>query len=246
YTHALAAHREPLYPVLRHGQLLAALGLSLDGLQLELHLTAAERAQAAAALAQAGRREQAPLVAMAPAAEEADKVWPPERYAQVADALVELTGAQILLLGAGPEQPWLEAVRACMRLAPLPPVPVPDLRHAAALLERATLYLGADTVTRHMAMALDLPSVTIVGRADPRVGTPPGQMAHVALAYDPGCKARCTFPHCLHLSCVATIPAESVLRAALRALGIAEPGARPAPWPAAAGAGQRERLPLAR
>jgi ADP-heptose:LPS heptosyltransferase len=98
------------------------------------------------------------------------KAWLPERYAGVIRALIE-DGYSAILTGSLLERP---AVAETLRLTGGPPPSrALDVTGAtsplelAALLERASLYVGADTGVAHVAAAVDIPVVVLFGPTPP-------------------------------------------------------------------------------
>lgn len=98
-----------------------------------------------------------------------EKFWPPPRWAEVVQALIEARGFQVVLTGtnAGLERPHLDALRAALR------VPVVDwtgrlsLIELAALLSRSALALGVDSMAMHLAALFKRPQVVLFGPTNP-------------------------------------------------------------------------------
>ncbi|MEX0885073.1 MAG: lipopolysaccharide heptosyltransferase II [Phycisphaeraceae bacterium] len=110
-----------------------------------------------------------PLVLLNPgAAFGAAKMWPPARFAAVADRCAGELGAVVALIGAPSERPVLAAVKAAAR-TPLLDLPAYglDLATLKAVIARARVLVTNDTGPRHVAAALDTPVVTIFGPTDP-------------------------------------------------------------------------------
>ncbi len=96
------------------------------------------------------------------------KIWPAQRWAAVARAVVAKTGASLVLLG-GPEE--TDAARA---FAAACGEPLIDLTGRAGILEtfaalrRCEAFLASDTGLAKAAMALGVPTATVWGPTDPR------------------------------------------------------------------------------
>jgi ADP-heptose:LPS heptosyltransferase len=210
YTEAVPLPARRQYAALDKAALLAPLGLALESPLPDIPLGEPERAYAQNQLQSLGVRPDRPLLALCPVARQPYKVWPVERYAALADGLIERHGAQILFIWGPGEEPFIAAVRAAMHGRALPDYPVPPLLELAALLERCTLFVGNDGGPRHFAIAVGTPTVGIFGRPFPENWTPPGAPMHRALAHDPGCKSACTFPACSHLNCINGVAFEAV------------------------------------
>ncbi len=145
----------------RPGHRLSHIGavLGLDPAPLPVVWTAPEDERRAATLLPGG-----PWLVLGPTANWARKVWPVERFVEVARALTApggtLEGARIAVLGG----PGLEeAAMACPMLAALPGavdlVGVLSLPEVAAVLRRAALYLGNDSGLMHLASAAGAPTL---------------------------------------------------------------------------------------
>ena len=148
---------------------LRPLGIDRPG-RTRVSLPSGARDAAAAALAGAGR----PRVAVAPGASRATKLWPAERFAEVASALSG-RGASIVLAGGGPgDAAALARFRAACR-API----AGDLTHLpveglAAGLASVDLLVACDSGPVHLASAVGTPVLAVFGPTSPeRWGPPP-------------------------------------------------------------------------
>lgn len=132
-------------------------------------MTEADRANAASALAQRVPGD-GPLVIVAPgAAYGPSKLWPAERFAQVIKALPEAHHAQFWARRRSDGGQGTEGSRQIVRNEP-----GLDLGTLKAVYEKASLVLTNDTGPRHIAVALGVPVVCIMGPNDPRYSALPG------------------------------------------------------------------------
>lgn len=168
-------------------------------------------------------------VAVLPSASTSLKRWPPERFAEVADAIARESSAPLLLLKA-PGDDAADRVRAAMaapdRAVRIPPL---HLRRAAALLERCRLLLCNDTGLMHVAGAVGTPVIAVFGPTLPGTYLPPGNAhrgvpsgvscphRHVQSLQPPDCwmHGRCLIAE---RSCVQEVEVDRVLREARTAL----------------------------
>jgi len=209
YTDAMTLPEGVHYAGAHKAALLAPLGLRVDRPLPRLHLSAAERAFASRLLEELGVRPGELLVALSPVSRQKFRVWPLEHYARLADVLIERYSARILPLWGPGEAHFVDALRLHMRHHALPDYPIPELLNMAGLLERSHLLIGNDNGPRHMAMALGVPTVGVIGQSHPESWTPPGEAMHRAVSRDPGCKHSCTYPRC-GLECILQVPYEAV------------------------------------
>lgn len=101
-----------------------------------------------------------------------DKVWPVERWVQLLQLLhSRMPEAMLVLRGAAPEMPLLEAIRAAAAL-PCVTSAGTELRPLFALCEIAHSMISVDSGPAHSAAALGLPLVVLYGTQSPRVWLP--------------------------------------------------------------------------
>jgi heptosyltransferase-3 len=96
------------------------------------------------------------------------KMWAPEQWCALADELSR-QGLRIVLSGskAPRELDYVARLAASMSAAPLNLAGKLDFRQLALLLSKATLYIGPDTVTTHLAAAVGAPTVALFGPSNP-------------------------------------------------------------------------------
>jgi exopolysaccharide biosynthesis WecB/TagA/CpsF family protein len=91
--------------------------------------------------------------------------WSPDKFAAVADALVETHGARIVLVGGKDDD--VEAVQAAMRAPALNLSGQTTLPELAGLLKQADCFIGAESGVMHLAAASGAPVVAIFGPGNP-------------------------------------------------------------------------------
>lgn len=106
------------------------------------------------------------------------KCWSPERFARVADGVADHTGLPVLLL-SGPADGHLAARVAAYACGNPIVVPHLPLRHLAALLARAAVYLGNDAGPSHLAAAAGARSVVLFGPTDAHIWAPRGNAVRI-------------------------------------------------------------------
>ena len=108
------------------------------------------------------------VVAMCLGAGKAYKLWPVERFAAVADFLVEQYGAKILLVGSSADRDRSAALVAVVkhREAMVDAAGKFKLLEQAAVLKLCRLFVSVDTGPLYIADAMGVPVVDIAGPAD--------------------------------------------------------------------------------
>lgn len=130
------------------------------------------------------------------------KRWPAERFAAIAERLIDEYGATVILIGAKSDAAITQQVRAAMR-APTLALPHPlmgigegarlidltgllSIGQLGALYQKCVLMIGNDSGVMHLANAVGTPTVALFGPSDPRVYGPYDQKS-IALWHEVGC-----------------------------------------------------------
>lgn len=96
-----------------------------------------------------------------------ERRWPQDRFAQLADRIVDSSPVKILLLGSPAEQEYVEDVAAQMTSSPIIAAGKTTLRQMIALLGRCNLFISNDSGPVHMAGAQGTPTIAIFGPESP-------------------------------------------------------------------------------
>jgi len=165
---------------------LAPIGPIPADARMELAVTHADQAQAAATLERAGVDPERPYAVLNPGGNNPAKRWPPDRYARLADWLADHYGLPCVVNAAPAEADLARGVRDAARTAP------PSLADSGgtlgslkAVLRGAALLVTNDTGPRHIAAALGTPVVTLFGPTDHRWTTIPAPAGEELVLADP-------------------------------------------------------------
>jgi len=142
------------------------------------------------------------------------KVWPPDRFAHLAETLVTRRSARIVVL-TGPADAEME--RAYRERTPsgtsimLNCHPLPEI---AAILKRCSIFVGNDSGITHLAAASGAPVIALFGPTDPQVWGPRGK-AVTLLRGSAECSpcSRETMHICTYQKCLEEIAVEKVYEA---------------------------------
>lgn len=200
-----------------YAELLDAGGFPATGDRPRLPVSTEERAAIGRWLAERGVAADAALVLInAGASFGASKLWEPDRFAAVARQLQQRGYTPIVLAGPG-EVALAESISGAggVLAATRPVLPLDALR---ALVERAALLITTDSGPRHVAVALDVPVVCLIGPNDPRYTNYLLQRTEL-IRKDLPCSP-CQQKVCPlgHRECMTRITAEEVITAAERLL----------------------------
>ncbi|MFQ5932969.1 MAG: lipopolysaccharide heptosyltransferase II [Nitrospiraceae bacterium] len=147
-----------------------------------------------------------------PAARGANRRWPAERYAELADRLAAKKGCRVVLVGAQTQLDQLNAVRRLMRRRAINLAGQTTLPQLVALLRKATLLITNVSGPMHLSAAVGTPVVGILGPTDPEKMGPYGS-GHIVLKKDVDCSS-CGRQRCVNgLACLKSISVDEVYRA---------------------------------
>ena len=146
------------------------------------------------------------------------KRWYPERFSQVAAALVKKYHAKIILFGGPGERDVTEEIIRASGPSLLNMAGQTTIRGLMALLSQCRLLITGDSGPMHIAAALGVPVVAIFGSTDPALTTPIGT-GHVVIRKNVPCSP-CFRRECpTNLECMDLIQVEDVLGSVEKILG---------------------------
>jgi ADP-heptose:LPS heptosyltransferase len=198
------------------------LGAAPQGERTEFPLLPADRAAAETLLAGA----QPPLIGLHAGARDRARRWSPERFAAVGAALHAHCGGTMILLGD--TEASLASAHIAQRLHAAG-VPCLDLARQTtlpslgAVIARLMLLVTNDSGPAQIAYALDTPSVTIYGGANPEAYGPPAHGPHWLAIHPVPCRPAdaLTCPSCASsYACLDGVTTAQVVTLAERALNL--------------------------
>ena len=172
---------------------LASLGvLGLQGFRrtISLHVPQDVTRRVDRLVQDAGLPRDRAWVAVHPGARGPLRMWRPERFAEVAQRLVERFGSAILLLGGPGEERILEDVSRRMEVAPALQTAKLSLLEMGELLRRCALFIGNDSAPGHLAGAAGCPTVSLFGPTFPHMWRPLSPHGEVLFKELPCCGCR--------------------------------------------------------
>lgn len=213
------------HEVLRFLDCLAALGIPADGLAMEAPLLEEDFVELRRVLPE--RRDGRDCyLGINPTSDDPKRRWPADRFALVADRLVEKHGYdRVILIGGPGQRQQTQAVASGMRH----PERVIDvagllgLGGLTALLAQLSLFVTTDSGPAHLAAAVGTPSVIVFGAGPPLKWSPTSWLWQRPLAdwnspcrqFFPGCCEDLPVSRCLDKVTVEQVLAEADHLAAL-------------------------------
>jgi len=149
------------------------------------------------------------------------KLWPPERYANLADWIWTECGLSSFVTYGPGEEALAQMVVSNARSGAVRPL-ASTLKQFVALAKRAGLFVGGDTGPLHMAAASGTPIVGLYGPTSPERNGPfdPGD---ITVGRDLWCREVCHRRSCWHWECM-DISIDDVKKAVLKRLASAKGG----------------------
>lgn len=159
---------------------------------------------------------QSPIVTIDPTSRRQARRWLPERYAQLADELLERYQARCIFLWGPGEQEMIESL---VKQAKRPHILAcqTDLMQAAALIARSDLHIGNCSAPRHIAVAVGTPSLIVMGPTSAANWTYPSPQ-HKAMRGNVPC-LECQKIECATHECMVALTVEMMADAAGELLG---------------------------
>jgi heptosyltransferase-2 len=168
-------------------------------------------------LAQVGLKDTDKFLAIHPGASCPSKIWPNERFAQVADKLIEKYDFKVIIV-AGPKD--VSLAQNIIKHLHYPAVNLAgrtSVSQLASLLKRCQLFISNDSGPVHIGVAVGVPVISIFGRSQkglsPKRWGPIGKKGYI-LHKEVGC-IECLAHNCIkEFACLKAIGVEDVLKLA--------------------------------
>jgi len=141
--------------------------------------------------------------------------WLPERFAEVADRLIQKHKARIILMGGPKEEKLIEEIKASMTRPPITAIDQ-SLGNLLALIQACRLLICNNSGPLHMATAVGTATVSTMGPTIPERWRPQGD-EHQVIRKELPCMP-CNEGYCRlkTLDCMKSITVEDMLEAAER------------------------------
>ena len=187
-----------------------------DVAEIQLRLAPGASDAAELRLQNAGVLSGSRRIALAPgAAYGSAKCWLPERFAAVADSLIDEFAADVILFGTPSEAEIARQIASRMRHQPISLVGQTPIGELPALFSRCQLFVGNDSGAMHVAAAVGVPVVGVFGSTDPE-GTAPITPRRAVVRHRVACSP-CFLRECpIDHRCMTRIESRDVHAAALK------------------------------
>ncbi|MFH0732431.1 MAG: glycosyltransferase family 9 protein [Candidatus Omnitrophota bacterium] len=190
---------------------------------IKVFISEDEKAQAAALLKRKNFLPADKAIAVIPGAgaswgkQSYRKHYRADRFAAICDALITEKSAKVIILGDKKEKQIVDEVANKMKNPPAIATTGFSLREFMAVLSQCKLLLCNDGGPLHIAVGLDIPTVSIFGPVDENIYGPyPKSKKHKVVTADVDCRPcykNFKVPDCENISCLVELKEEKVLAA---------------------------------
>jgi 3-deoxy-D-manno-octulosonic-acid transferase/heptosyltransferase-1 len=206
-----------IHALSRGMMLLNAVGISSNKIEYKLPVTGHDRNKIDELMKQHGINGVKSFIAINPVAKWETKLWPNEKFSELADMLIERYDMKIIFTGGMKDYSIIQAIRSKIKGRAINFAGKTTLTELAALYERATLVISTDTGPMHLAAAMGTPVVALFGPTAPWRTGPYGaghQVIKAELECSPCFKRRCEKTDCMY-----QISMDQVLNGVQKVLG---------------------------
>ncbi len=155
------------------------------------------------------------LIALNSRARWPSKLWPEKRWAELADRLIEELKVKAILLWGPGEKDFVDNIVKRMKGVPIISCKT-SLKELAYLISKCRLFIGGESGPLHIACALNIPTIALIGPTDSIRNGPYGE-GHIVIEKDLPCRG-CWRRQCKRLDCMKLITVDEVFSAVERQL----------------------------
>ena len=161
----IAGYQEGMHEAAYHTQISRAMGAFTEsGTLPKLCVTEKDRLFIRSFLIEQGISSKEKIAVIQPGARKGLRVWPQERYAAVAKALIKTYGFRVVLTGTPAELPVIHGVQDLLGgRAVVGAGSIKTLQELTALFERSSLFVGVSSGPSHLAASVGLSTALIFG-----------------------------------------------------------------------------------
>ncbi len=151
------------------------------------------------------------IISVSPISRRHFKRWSLERYAEVCDFMVSKYKAKIILVWGPEERSVVEKLKDLSKNEIIISPPTHTLQELGAILKRCDLHFGNDNGTKHIAVAVGIPTLTIYGPHSHISWTYPDKKRHKWIQAENLCSDCEKIKHkCARLFCLDSIEVDVV------------------------------------
>jgi heptosyltransferase I len=189
------------HAILRSLMMLDAAGIHSRNVSYRLPIQDADREAVTRLLSLKGIKDVRPLICINPVAKWTTKLWPNDRFAELADRLSERYQISPVFTGAPEDKETVRNILSRMKSSAVDLTGKTSLKTLAALYETADMLISTDTGPMHLGAAVNTPVVALFGPTAPWRTGPMGnqhQVIRAGLPCSPCFKRQCSTCDCMN------------------------------------------------
>ncbi len=175
---ALQSAKHPIYSVQHKLALAYAVGAKADDVHTDFYVTETDRLWADDQWRQRGWTNDLPAVAFFVHSRREYKRWPVAHFLEVIRHVNEERHARPVILHTPGDDEPIQTLLKSRAVTEESIITLQDLGHLGATLAKCSLLVGNDGGPKHIAVALNVPTLTIFGPDRPEFWTPPHSELH--------------------------------------------------------------------
>ncbi|PTX16243.1 heptosyltransferase-1 [Halanaerobium congolense] len=208
-----------MHKIERNLHLASALEAETDEVKYGLKMTPIIRSRVSRLFESVNIDQSKKLVVINPFTTWESKNWFLERYFQLANELIK-AGYYVIFTGGPGDKEAVDSFEALDKKSYSNLAGKTDLEELTEIYNRASLYIGGDTGPTHLAAAVGLKVIALMGPTDPDTHGPYGE-GHTVIQDNSLECIRCWDRHCSRkMQCMKSITVEQVLRIAKQKLEV--------------------------
>lgn len=189
------------------------LEIATDRRDYELFISDENRKKAAELLSDKSLEGSNFLVAINPGGNWEPKRWPKDRFAKLANELVEKFHAKIIITGSKRDSKLAEDIASMMATKPVITCGRTSIKDLAAVFEKVNIVIANDSGPMHIAVSVGAKTIALFGPTIPEITGPIGRDRYIVLQKKIGCEIPCYDLSCSDYRCMKEIAVEDVLEA---------------------------------
>lgn len=222
FNHKIYLHRKTIdkHELEYNLNMLAPLGIFKEKMMPRVYLSPEEERYSKRIFKDLNIMEEDIKIVIHPGSGHSSLNYPLEKFALLADKLIEGFSAKVILTGSQNELKLSEKMRAWMRNQPIDLTGQTNLRGLSSLLKGADLLISNSTGPMHIASALGTPVVALFSPlfvASPKRWGPYGE-GHEIILPPVGTCHKCKPSKCTHFNCMEKIDPEEIISRVKRIL----------------------------
>ena len=191
--------------------LVKALGITANDIEYRIPMGQGEQAAVAGLLKEYGVDASRPLVALNPLTRWETKMWRCDRFAELADRIIDNFDAAVVFTGSAADRGLLASIIAAMKHPAVNLGGRTTLKELAVLYTKCALAVTTDTGPMHLAAAVGTPVVALFGPTAPWRTGPYGAI-HKVVRAELECSP-CFRRQCPTFTCMERISVDQVMAA---------------------------------